>query len=88
MKNGVVLSVETVDYNKDGKDKSIVINEVLCSDQTIESFTTKEETFKKGDKVFIVQVNGYNRGYSQETVTKEAIKEVKDFSVEWNKMWS
>ena len=88
MKNGVVLSVEKVDYTKEGKDKTIIVNEVLCSDQTIESFTTKEETFKAGDKVFIVQVNGYNRGYAQATVTKEAIKEVKDFSAEWNKMWS
>ena len=92
MKNGSILRAERIDFEKDVKGvltpRTFYTYDVICDDQTIDSFTSKSEDFKAGDLVFIIEVNGYKRGYHQDVVTKESIKAVKDFKAEWNKMWS
>lgn len=92
MITGSILKTERIDYEKEVKGvmvpRTLYAYDVLCDNQAIESFTTKTEEFKEKDLVFIIEVNGYKRGYKQEVVTKESVKAVKDFSAEWNKMWS
>jgi hypothetical protein len=87
MKAASVLKVTKVDYNKDGKDKTIFVNECLSNTQEIETFTTQSEEFKAGDNVFLVVVNGYNRAYRQDAITKENVVAVKSFEQTWKEMW-
>jgi hypothetical protein len=87
---GTVISAAVSPYtNKKGIETTDVVYDVIDSERNITVFRTfgKEIIHEVGDGVFLIEQNGYMKGYSTDAITKENVVKTKEFSNSWDDMW-